>query len=205
VYAGDTNFLGSSSRVISQTVNFTSPCITSTVNGTFTVHSGQAICIKSPGRVNGTLTVEPGGALSLDGAVVNGGITSSGATALRFCGSTISGNVIVSTTTGFVVIGDGGDDGAPGCAGNTLNTPLLTLSNNTGGFEFAANHVSGTVTFSGNTGAGPTVEDAAPEVEGNTIVGALSCASSNNPALTNGGQRNTVTGVKSGQCSGVGF
>jgi hypothetical protein len=79
------------------------------------------------------------------------------------------------------------------------------LSNNTGGFEFAANHVSGTVTFSGNTGAGPTVEDAAPEVEGNTIVGALSCASSNNPALTNGGQRNTVTGVKSGQCSGVGF
>jgi hypothetical protein len=86
-----------------------------------------------------------------------------------------------------------------------MSTPLVTLSNNTKGLEFAANHVIGAVTFTGNTGTGPTVEDTAPEVEGNNIVGTLSCATSNNPALTDGGQHNTVTGVKSGQCSAASF
>jgi hypothetical protein len=205
VYAGNTNYAGSTSPVVTQTVSFTSACIVTTINGGLIVHSGQSICIKSPGGVNGGVTVQSGGALFLNGAFINGAIVSTGATGLRFCGSTINGNLSVLSSTGFVMIGDGGDDGPPGCAGNTINVGTVTLSNNTGGFEFGANHASGTVTLSGNTGTGPTVEDAAPEVEGNNISGGLNCASSNNPAVSDGGQPNTVTGAKSGQCSGGGF
>ena len=204
VYIGNTNYVGSTSPVITQTVNFTSACINGTINGGYTVHSGQSICIT--GRVNGGLTVQSGGALFLNGAVINGGIASTGATGLRFCASNINGDVTITASTGFVLIGDAGDDGPPGCAGNTINlVSLLTVSNSTGGFELGANQVGGSVTFSGNTGTGPTSEDTAPEVEGNKILGLLTCATSNNPSLTNGGQPNTVAGVKSGQCAAAGF
>jgi hypothetical protein len=98
------------------------------------------------------------------------------------------------------VIGDGGDDGAPGCAANTINGNV-TLTSGTHGFEIAANTVTGNLSFTSNTGNGPTVEDTNPEVEGNKITGTLTCATSNNPALTDGGQKNTVTGTRSGQCS----
>lgn len=37
------------------------------------------------------------------------------------------------------------------------------------------------------------------------VFGALSCATSNNAALTDRGQENTVTGTKSGHRSGTGF
>ena len=204
VYGSSANDTGSTSPVIIQTVNFTAPCITGTVNGGYTVHTGQSICII--GRINGGTTVQSGGALYLNGATINGGLVSTGATGLRFCGSTLNGAVSITGSTGFMTIGDGADDGPPGCAGNTFNLTLsLTVSNNTRGLEFGANNVTGAVSFSGNTGAGPTPEDAVPEVEGNKITGTLSCATTNSPALTNGGQRNTVTGLKSGQCSAAGF
>ena len=37
------------------------------------------------------------------------------------------------------------------------------------------------------------------------MFGELWCATSDNPALTDGGQHNAVTGTRSGQCSGKGF
>ena len=202
VYGGDGNFLTSTSGVITQIVNFTTACITKSINGGYTVKSGQSICIET--TVNGGVTVQSGGALYLNGATVNGGVNSSGATSLRICATTVNGGITASSSTGFVVIGDGGDDGPPGCAANTINGGI-TLSNNKAGFEIAANHINGTVSLSGNTGTGPTSEDAAPEVEGNNINGSLSCATSNSPALTDGGVKNSVNGTKSGQCAGTSF
>jgi hypothetical protein len=197
----DANFANGVSGVLLQTVNFSVPCI-GTVNGGYTVASGKSICIS--GRVNGGITVRAGGVLDLQGATVNGGVISTGATALRFCASTINGGVTATGTTGFVMIGDKGDDGTPTCAANTTNGGL-TLTNNRGGLEISGNTISGAVTLIGNTGSGPTTEDAVPEVEGNRITGTLSCATSNSPVLSNGGYHNTVTGTKSGECSGTGF
>ena len=199
VYAptDSTNF-ASSNGLLSQTVGLPSSCDNSTHNGGYTVKSGQSICLT--GRVNGRLTVSSGGAVYLSGATINGGITATGATAIRICGTNVSGNVSVSGSTGFVMIGDGGDDGTPACAGNTISTNL-TATNNTGGIESGGNTVGGSVTISGNTVSGSVGEGVA-EVEANKITGGLSCASSNNPALTNDGLKNTVSGSRSGQCTG---
>jgi hypothetical protein len=202
IYPSTTNFLGSTSNVLTEIVNYTAACAnTSVINGGLTVVSGQFIAVTC--KVNGGVSVQPGGSLILIGASVTGGITSTGAGAIQICRSTIAG-ASVTRTTGFVAIGDGGDDGSPGCAGNTISGGL-TLTNNKGGFEIGGNTLSGTLTLTGNTGTGPTTENAAPEVEGNRITGSLSCATSNVPTITNGGQKNTVTGTKSGQCSGAGF
>ena len=196
-----TSYAASSSTTITQVVTFSKPCITTTVPG-LTVAAGQSICVSAPGRVNGAVTVNSGGALWLTGATINGGLTSTGATALRVCGSSINGSVIVTGGTGFVMAGDGGDEGSPACAGNALGG--VSLSSNSGGFEVAGNTITGSGSFSGNTGTGPYWQDAAPEIEGNSISGTLSC-SKNNPAPTDGGKANTVTGSRSGQCSAAGF
>ena len=205
VYAGSTNDTTSTSAGMTQNVNFTAACINTTINGGYTVASGKAICFTNTARVNGGITVQPGGAVSIVGTTINGGITATGATAIRVCGATTANGGITATgSTGFVMIGDGGDDLAPACGGNTINGGV-SITNGTGGFEVAGNHVNGTLTFSGNTGARPLAEDVAPEVEGNTITGTLSCATTNSPALVNGGQHNTVTGTKTGQCAAVSF
>jgi hypothetical protein len=105
----------------------------------------------------------------------------------------------VSATTGYVMVGDGGDDGTPACADNSV-TGNVTFSGNTGGIEVAGDTMNGTLSVSGNTGGR---ED--PEIEGNHINGSLSCATSNNPTLTDGGHRNTVSGSRIGQCSAGSF
>lgn len=199
VYSGDSTYPGATSAVITQQVNLAGVCVAGKVNGGYVVKAGTAICITA--TINGGLTVQAGAAVELLGGVVNGGISAGGATAIRICGSTINGGITASGTTGSIVIGDYGDDGPPGCAGNTINGNV-TLTNNLGGVEFAKNSVIGTVTLSGNSGGGLISEDSAPEVEGNTIAGSLACTG-NSPAPTNGGQGNVVTvGTKTGQCAG---
>jgi hypothetical protein len=194
-----TNFMTSNGR-LTQTVGLPTSCSNGTINGSVTAKSGQIICLT--GKVNGGVTVQPGGALYLNGATVSGGVTSTGATALRICATAINGGVSVTTSTGFVMIGDGGDEALPACTANTISGGV-TLTNNTGGVELGGNNISGTVTISGNVTT-PFGEGVA-EVEGNKITGSLSCATSNSPVLSNGGYHNTVTGTKSGQCSGAGF
>ena len=110
VYSGNANFVSSQSNTLTLTVGYSSPCLTGTISGGYTVASGQSICIS--GKVTGGVSVQPGGALFLSGANVSGGISSNGAAAIRFCGSTISGNVpgvgddrlrddlVMATTTG---------------------------------------------------------------------------------------------------------
>jgi hypothetical protein len=102
--------------------------------------------------------------------------------------------------------GDGGDEGQPACAGNSVKSSV-SLGGNIGGFEVAGNTITGSASFTGNTGTGPYWQDAdpkAPEIEGNGIGGGLSCAS-NSPAPTDDGQANKVSGPRSGQCSAGGF
>jgi hypothetical protein len=204
VFGASPNDATSTSTIITQTVNFTAACMTGTANGGFTVKSGQAICFTATARVNGGVTVQAGGALSLTGASVNGGLTATGASGLAICGANINGNVSVSSSAGFVLIGDGGDDGAPACAGNSISG-TVSVTNGTSGLEVGGNRISQSVTLSGNTGNGRNTEDIVPEIEGNTIGGSLTCATTNSPALTNGGQTNTVAGTKSGQCSAAAF
>lgn len=198
--ADSTNYT-TSFGTLTQTIGLPSRCDSSTHNGGYTVTSGESICLT--GRVNGGLTVDSGGAVYLDDANVNGGITSTGATAVRICGTNLSGNISVSESSGFVMIGDGGDDGSPACAGNTSRANL-SVTDNAGGFEVGGNTIGGTLTISGNTFNGNGGEGAA-QVEANQIGGDLSCATSNDPALTNDGLANTVAGTTSGQCAGSGF
>ena len=202
-YNGDTNYTASAAPAITENVGFSSACLLGTFNGGYAVHAGQSICFGSGSVINGGITVQAGGALSVTGSTVNGGIASAGAAALRVCGSIINGTLGVTGSAGLVTVGDGGDDGPPGCAGSTVNGSA-TLSANSGGVELGADTFKGTVTISANTLLQATGEDAA-EVEGNTISGSLSCPATNNPALSDGGQRNTVSGARSGQCAAVTF
>jgi hypothetical protein len=89
------------------------------------------------------------------------------------------------------------------CSPNTISGPL-TLAANTGGIEAGANHVTGPVSLTNNSGPGPDTENQAAELEHNTITGPLAC-SGNAPAPVDGGQANTVTGRRGGQCSSPGF
>lgn len=149
--------------------------------------------------VNGPVTIGTGAQVVIVSSRFNSSITSSRAASFALCGSTVTGGVSVSGTTGFVLIGDPGDDV---CAANTLGSSV-TLSNNTGGVEIAGNtRIGGNVSLTGNSGAGPFPEDFEPEVEGNTIVGSLYCAS-NSPGVKNDGSTNNAGGAKTGQCAGL--
>ena len=182
------------------TYGLTQSCINKTLNGGYTVRSGQAVCIE--GRVNGGLTVDAGGAVYVSGATIDGGFTSTGAVAVEVCGSSVNGGMSISGNTGFLMVGDDGDDPGEGsaCAGNSISGSV-DVTGAGAGFEFGGNTlVTSAVTVTDNAGTGPTAEDAVPEVEGNTMK-TLSC--SGNAALSDGGQVNTASS-KTGQCA-VGF
>jgi hypothetical protein len=204
VYTGSTAFIGSASTRITQTVSFTSSCITSTINGALIIQSGQSICLSSPAKINGSVELQPGGALYTNGVTINGGLNANDAAALEVCGSTVNGALSSSGMTGPIVLGDGGGDGLPACPGNTIHGGI-SLTGNRAGFEIAHNTVTGSVSLSANTGALPFAENATSEITANTITGSLSCSTSNNPAVTDGGQKNSVAGSKSGQCAGSSF
>jgi hypothetical protein len=110
----------------------------------------------------------------------------------------VRGALNVTGASGFVLVGDPGDDA---CAGNQLLSSVDLIGNQSG-VELSHNtRISGNTTLNNNVGSGPLAEDAHPEVEANRMLGALSC-SGNSPTPTNDGQPNTVSGVRSGQCSG---
>jgi hypothetical protein len=219
-----TNFSGSSSSStpLTQVVQCSSSIATKQGQG-LTVNAGQDVCITLAGSVgssvtvngggrldvlggtiNGSLTIQTGGALNFQAGTLNAALTSTGATLFNVCGASLKSWANVSGSTGFVLIGDAGDKGESGCAGNTLSGSL-SLSNNTAGVEVGGNTtIAANVTVSGTTGSGPTSEDAAPEIEGNKISGNLSC-SGNTPAPTNDGLPNTVSSNRSGQCGAPGF
>ena len=104
------------------------------------------------------------------------------------CGTTISGKVEVTGATGPVLLGAGS-----ACAPDTFGG-AVSLTGNTTGVVLARGTIGGAVSLTRNA--------TLVVVAGNTITGSLSC-DHNNPAPTDNGRPNTVSGLASGQCSAL--
>jgi hypothetical protein len=169
----------------------------SSAPGPLTLSGGGSWCLVG-GQFPGAVTVSSGTVVIIVRSTIKGSLSATSGGLFALCGSSV-GSVSVSSATGFVLIGDPGDDQ---CAGNTLGA--LTLSYNRAGVEVSTNRIGGGVRLIGNTGAGPFPEDARPSVESNTIGGPLTCTS-NSPTATNNGHPNSVSGGRSGECGAPGF
>ena len=130
----------------------------------------------------------PGTSAIIRGAQLQGPLSAKGAGTLVVCGTTISGAVEVTGATGPVLLGAGST-----CAPDTLGG-AVSLTGNTTGVVLAGGTISGAVSLTRNA--------TAVVVAGNTIGGSLSC-DGNNPAPTDNGRPNTVTGLASGQCAAL--
>lgn len=166
-------------------------------SGSVTLGSGTT-CVSGI-TINGNLKVPKGASVVLIDSTITGSLTASGAKAVTVCNTTVDKSVRITGATGFVLLGDPGDDN---CDPNTFSK--VTLSKNAGGVELGQNTITGNVTVSRNTGSGPFAEDQGLELEGNSIGGKLSCT--DNAPLSNGGRANSVTGTRKGQdCASPGF
>jgi uncharacterized repeat protein (TIGR01451 family) len=170
--------------------------ITGNLTSSQTVSGTGSWCFVNVTSTSG-LTIQPGPLVIITGSTFGGTISATGPAGFDLCNSTTKG-VNVSRATGFVLLGDPADDL---CPTNTINGSV-SLSGNTGGVEVGHNSISGGLSLVNNSGTGPfPLDDNRPEVEGNSITGALSC-SGNVPGVTNDGQINTAAS-KSGQCAAL--
>jgi hypothetical protein len=165
-------------------------------NGSFTLN-GTSNVTTVTGNVSGNFSPPPGSTIDIENATVTGTVKIKGADFVRICNSTINGSITVSGSTGFVLIGDGGDEGGF-CPGNHVHG-TVRLTHNHSGAELGGTSTGGNVFLTANNGG--TGEDLAPEVEANNIHGSLKC-SGNSPAPTNDSRPNTVVGAHTGQCAG---
>lgn len=145
---GDTPIFATSSA--SRNV-FVSTSIVTGSQGSVIVGAGQSVLITNA-NIAGSVTVNSGGAVDIENSTINGSVTATGALAVRMCGSTVTGSTSVTGSKGFVLIGD--QSSPDNCAGNTIGG-AVTLLNNTHGIVVLDNTISGTITASGNSGAGP--------------------------------------------------
>ena len=172
--------------------------ITGPLTGALTAAVGTT-CLTNV-TLHGAITVNPGAALSIVDSKIYGAITTNGASAFTFCNSsTVGGAISVATSTGFILIGDGGDATGTPCPGGHIDG-AVTLNANSGGVELGGNTVGGAVKVTENVAptSGIPVEDAATEIEGNSIGGTLTC-SGNNPVPTNDMKPNTVSSTRTGE------
>jgi hypothetical protein len=191
VYSGDTNFNGSTSGPLSRSVNC-GTTKTGTVSGTYTAPSSGTTCLTSA-TITGGLTVPAGARVLISNSSVAGPLVANGgAGSITICGSSLS-TVRINGANGLVTLGD--PYGANGCAGNTIGGSV-TLSSNTAGVRFNANHTNSLVQVTGNSG-GATI------IGGNTIAGSFTC-SGNNPVAANGGHPNS-SASRSGECASPTF
>jgi hypothetical protein len=158
-YNGDTNFTASSEGT--EVAVSTSTTVTGNVKN-LVVGAGTSVLV-SGATVNGSIVVQAGGAIDIENSTLHGSPTADGATALRMCNTTVSGGAMITKSTGFVLIGDSGDDA---CAPNSF-AGSVTVTRNKGGLEVIGNHINGALTATANTGAGAFPEDVAPEISGN--------------------------------------
>jgi hypothetical protein len=157
--------------------------------------TGPSTCIVNA-TITGTVHVKPGAALFITHSTLHRGISSASATRIAVCASNITGSVEIHDSTGFVLLGDPGDDG---CPANKI-TGTVNLDENTGGTELDRNRISGSVTLNENRGTGPFPEDTGTQIEANTIGGSLHCTD-NTPHPTNDEKPNTVRGSRTNQCA----
>lgn len=194
-YGGDTNYLASGLEHLSQVVSCTTT-ITGNVRGAIHAH-GDSVCVIAA-NVHGSVLGGKGTALFVGNSTISGSIHSRGGTLVGVCGTRVGGSVLVSHASRFVVIGDPRDDG---CAINRIGGQV-SLRSDRGGTELSGNHIMGTVNAKGDSGTGPFSEDFTTEIEANTIGGSLHCTG-DTPPPANGGQPNSVTGSRTGQCAGL--
>jgi uncharacterized repeat protein (TIGR01451 family) len=192
-YNGDGNFLTSSGQTV-QIVTCTNN-ITGNVPGTVVVGAGTT-CIN--GATIGGGILANGATIFITNSTTGGSVQLFGSHLGAVCSSNVHGSVIVKNSTGFVVIGDPGDDG---CGGNTVIGGGVVLTTNHGDIEVGSNHLP-SLTLSGTTGVGPFADDTRAEIESNNVVGSVSC-SGNVPAPSNDGTTNTIGGGRTGQCSTI--
>jgi hypothetical protein len=190
-YDGDTNYLPASLETLSQTVTCATT-ITGEVRGAIQAR-GPSTCIIDA-KVSGSVTAREG-ALFIGNSNVRGAVSATGTTLVGVCGSNLGGSLSVTRSTGFVVIGDPGDDG---CASNTIRG-AVTLHGNQAGAELVGNQIGGALNVRDTSGTGPFPEDVAAEIEGNQVGGSLVCRG-NVPPPINDGNPNTVRGSRVGQC-----
>ncbi|MFF4565475.1 Ig-like domain repeat protein [Streptomyces sp. NPDC001435] len=193
-YGGDADYLAAGTETLAQTVSCTRT-ITGQVNNAV-IATGDSTCIIDA-TVRGAVVGGANAALFISNSTIGGGVQSSGGTLFGMCGSTVVGSVQVSRASGFVVIGDPGDDH---CPGNHLRGVQLT--DNHSGAELVGNDIGGSVQVNGTTGTGPFPVDDRAAIVGNTVQGSLSCVG-NTPPPTNRGTPNTVLGSRAGQCSAL--
>lgn len=198
-YSGDGSFLASTSAPLAQAVACTKT-ISGLVAGTLNVT--DSTCLTNA-IVVGSVTVQPGAALSVTKSSIAVNLASTGATAVSVCGSSVTGLTTINGTTGFVLLGDNGDDGRPDCAGSQF-TGVVSLDHNTAQAEIGGNKILTQLSVTNTSGTGPDAETTATEIEHNTISGVLNCTG-NQPAPTNDSQPNSVLGLRLGQCSAPGF
>jgi hypothetical protein len=179
------------SQQLSITVGGCTTTITGKHAGSLAV-GGGVTCITGA-TISGPVTIPAGASVAISGSTLSGSLSSSRAAALSICSTSIAGSVSVSGSTGFVLIGDNGNDGSPGCGADTIDG-VLALSGNTGGVQLGGAAVAGPASISGNTGG--------TQIEANRIGGPLAC-SGNTPPPADNGQPNKVSGPASGQCSGL--
>ncbi len=141
------------------------------------VRSGEAVELTAGATVAKNVSVAAGGALEIEGATIDGALSSKGAALLRVCGAHIGSTLSAITSTGPVVVGNGGD-----CAANSI-TKTATLRQNTGGVSLVGNTIKAGVAVNENTG-GSTVTH-------NTITGTLSVLGNTQPTVDT---PNTVSG-----------
>jgi hypothetical protein len=196
-YPGDANFLSSAGSV-SPTISF-DHTMTGSLPGNYTFSGGTWLL--SSASVTGALSIAGGTSVAIVNSRIGSSLTATNPGSVFLCSSSIGSSVNVTGASGFVLIGDPGDDA---CGGNTIGSSLV-LQNDSGGVEVSHNpRISSSVSLLGDSGGGPFAEDTRPEVEANTINSSLSC-SGDTPTATNDGQPNTVYGARSGECGAAGF
>jgi hypothetical protein len=158
IYRGDTNFAPSTSSAAATTVRCTTT-ITG-AHGAVTATSGITCIVNA--HISGSVTVQRGAIVDIENTAMAGAFSANGAGGIRICAST-SATVTIAGSTGFVLVGDAGDDQ---CASNAISGSL-NLVHNTAGLEAVANTVTGAITASANIGAGPLTEDTTPEIDAN--------------------------------------
>ncbi|MDP9073090.1 MAG: hypothetical protein M3N98_02755 [Actinomycetota bacterium] len=140
------------------------PCTTTlTGNHLGTLVAGHGLTCLLGVHLSGSVILPRGSSLDIENSAISGSIVAVGSSAVRLCGNTIAGSVAVQGATGFVLIGDPGDDK---CGSNRIGGSLSLIAN-THGVDAIGNHVRGAVIASGNSGTGPFTQDTAPDISGN--------------------------------------
>jgi hypothetical protein len=194
------------------------PACTNTVTGTntklLTVTNGLTCLVNA--TQEGQVTVAAGAALSVTNSTVNGTVTATSPSGITYCGATESGTLSVTGATGPVILGGTLPDGTA-CAADTIPSAVsitgatapvtvtglnqhgtLTLENDSAGVTLNGSQVNGLAYVENNAATAP-VEIT---VSGNTVTGSLYCTG-NNPAPSDNGIINTVSGTATGQCAGI--